>query len=456
MPAEPVEVKRLPAPRSAQAQAAPALRRELGLLEVVTITVGSMIGTGIFIFPATVATAFPDPWTMAALWAAGGVVSMAGALSFAELVTMFPASGGPYVFAREAFGRLPGFLAGWSMLLGKIFVGPAVALAFALYVSFLFPLTPRGLVLIAAWALVATAFINWLGVRFGGWTQNVFTFAKVAALAVVIGLAAFLADPAARGPPLAAPTAAASAALIGVVFAYNSWFNPTFVAEEVKRPDRDLPLGLALGVALVTVVYVAASLAFWWILGSEAMAASVGDRANPVAARAAAAAVVWGGVVIAWGVLLSTFGNINGGTLVTARLALAMGRDGFLPRFDRVNARGTPGIAIWVVCAVEVALVFLVSFEGLAAFGTFVTWLFLAVVVASVYWFRAKAPDAPRPYRAWGYPVTPAVFLAGTTAFLVLLAIEDPRSAAIGLAVIAAGLPLFLLAAKRLRTPALA
>lgn len=446
MAAQPVGVERLSTPpaRTGAGAGGGALRRELGLLEVTTLVVGSMIGTGIFIFPATVAGAFPDPWTMSLLWAAGGIVTICGALATAELVTMFPSSGGPYVFLRESFGKLPGFLAGWSMVVGKVFIGPAVALGFARYLSFVIPLTDRGIILMAAWALVTTTFINWLGVRFGGWTQNIFTFLKVAALGFVLVVAAFLSDPAARGPELTTATVSASAALVGIVFTYNSWFNPTFVAEEVKRPERDLPLGLIYGVAAVTVIYVAASLAYWWALGSAEMAGS-----TRVAATAAGKVFGWGGLLVAWGVLVSTFGNLNGGTLVTARVALAMGRDGFLPKVDRINRRGTPGVALWAFAALEVALVFFVDFSGLAAFGTFVTWLFLALVVASVYWFRARAPDLPRPYRAWGYPWTPAIFLAGTTAFLVLLAYQDPRAALIGLLVIAAGLPFYLVGRRR-------
>ncbi|MHB8585506.1 MAG: APC family permease [Thermoplasmatota archaeon] len=422
-----------------------SLRRELGLLDVTTLAAGSMIGAGIFFAPQVVAQAFPSPWIMALVWLAGGIVSLAGALSMAELTTMFPVSGGPYVFVRNAYGDRAGFLSGWAMLLGKLFVGPAVALVFARYVAFLVPVSTTGVLLLAIWAIVAVTFANWLSLRLGAAVQTLSTILKIAALVTVMLLALLFAMP---GSPLAgsattpsvsaAPAAAApgAVALVTILFAYNSWFNPTFVAEEVRDPSRDLPRGLALGVIIVTVVYVAASAADWILLGTAGMAGSA-----TVAADAASRALPWGGALVAGGVMLSTFGNLNGGTLVTARLEYAMAQGGHLPQIlGRVSRRGTPAPAIITTAALAVGLVVFVDFQSLVGAGVFVTWLFLAFAVASIFSFRRSERDAPRPYRTWGYPLTPIVFLAGTGFVLAFEILSQPTSAGLGVGALALGL----------------
>jgi len=405
--------------------AARGLRREISLTAATAIVIGSVIGSGIFRTPSLVAQQFPQAWVILLLWTLGGLVTIAGALTVAELATMYPRAGGPYVFVKEAFGETPGFLAGWIyFVLGKLAIGAAVAIVFAEHASFLaeeylgFPLSESGILFLAAWALVVLTFVNWIGLRFGAGVNTFLTVLKALALAAVTLMAfAF-----ARGDPTAAPTAAPfegggglAVAVLAVLFAYNSWINATIVGEEVKDPARNLPRSLFWGTLLVTVLYVGANASYLWILGPDGMA-----RNALVATAAASRVVAWGGVFIAASVLVSAFGNLNGGILTGARLPFSMARDGFLPRaIARVNERHVPDGALFLELAGFLVLLFgLRTFTALIAAATFASWLILAAICVGFFVLRRTAPDVDRPYRVHGYPFVPAVF-ALAAAFVV-------------------------------------
>jgi basic amino acid/polyamine antiporter, APA family len=415
------------------------LRRELGLLDATAITVGSIVGSGIFFVPAQVAAEFPDAALILGLWVLGGLVSLAGALSVAELAAMRPRAGGPYEFVRAAFGPVPGFVAGWSyFVLGKAAIAAAVLLVFAEHAAFFFGLTPLGKQLLAIWALGSLTLINWLGVRQGARVQNAFTALKVAALLVLIA-AALLLGPSAPSQASIVGTASLSTALLLILFAYNAWINATMLAEEVRAPERNLPRALVLGTVGAMVLYLLANVAFLKVLGPAGMA---GTRL--VAADTLQRTFALGGAFIAASVLVSAYGNANGGTLTGARIPFAMARRGELPAFvGKLNAKGVPGVALWVHLAIAAALILTGTFQAAATLGVFAIWLVLVLVGAAVFVERRRNPGLTRPYRVPFYPVLPAVFLAGATLVVALRVVERPFDAGLAVVVMLAGLPLY-------------
>lgn len=416
------------------------LRRELGLFDATMVTVGSIIGSGIFFVPSAVAREFPDAAGILALWVIGGLVSLAGALSVAELAAMYPKVGGPYVFVREAFGSTAGFVAGWSyFILGKAAIAAAVLFVFAEHAAFFAGLTPLGKQLLAVWAAGSLTFINWLGVRQGARVQNVFTALKVGALLALVGAAFLLAGPSAApaAPPLAG-TASLSTALLLVLFAYNAWINATFLGEEVRQPERNLPRALVLGTLGVMAIYLLANLAYLHVLGAQGMA-----RSGLVAAETMQRVLAFGGAFIAASVLVSTYGNTNGGILTGARIPLAMAQRGELPaRLGELNARGAPGLALGLQFALTAGLILTGTFQGAATLGILATWGVLVFVAAAVFVLRRRAPDAARPYRVPLYPWLPAAFLAGALFVVAVRVREEPWQALLAMAVMLGGLPL--------------
>lgn len=420
-----------------------ALRRELGVLDATAVTVGGIIGSGIFFVPAQVAQQFPDAGTILLLWVAGGLVSLAGALSVAELATMYPRAGGPYVFVREAFGSAAGFVAGWSyFILGKAAIAAAVLLVFSDHVAYFVPLSPLGQQLLAIWAAASLTFINWRGVRQGASTNNVLTALKAAGLVVLVAAALVLAPPASGAPP-GQGAGSLSTALLLILFAYNAWINATFLGGEVRDPGRTLPRALALGTLSVMVLYLLANVAYLHVLGPAGMAQS-GRVATDTLERAMAG----GGAFIAAVILISTYGNTNGGILTGARIPLAMAERGELPSWmGRINERGVPGVALWAQFLLTAALLLTGTFQAAATLGILATWSVLAAVAAAVFVLRRRAPRAERPYRVPLYPWVPAAFLLGALFVVGVRVVEQPMQALLAAGIMLAGLP--YLAARR-------
>lgn len=415
------------------------LRRELGLFDAALVTVGSIIGSGIFFVPSRVAAEFPDATAILALWVVGGAVSLAGALSVAELATMYPRAGGPYVFVREAFGPAAGFVAGWSyFILGKAAIAAAVLFVFSDHAAFFLGLTDLGKQLLAVWAAASLTFINWLGVRQGAAVNNVLTLLKAGGLVVLVA-AVFLLAPGAA-PAAAAPalgTGSLSTALLLVLFAYNAWINATFLGEEVRDPARTLPRALAYGTVAVMALYLLANLAYLHVLGPGGMAGSA-----LVATDTMGRAVAGGGAFIAGVILVSTYGNTNGGILTGARIPLAMARRGELPAaLGRLNAKDVPGAALGLQLLVTAALILTGTFQAAATLGVLATWAVLAAVAAAVFALRRRAPAAERPYRVPLYPWVPAAFLLGALFVVGARVVEQPVQAVQAAAVMLAGLP---------------
>ena len=422
------------------------LRRELGLLDATMINVGTMIGSAIFIAPAIVALHLTGSVPAVGVWVVGGVVSLLGALCVAELGGAFPEAGGQYVYLREAFGPVWGFLYGWAAfaVINTASVA-AIAVAFAAYAGFFVSLSPSGSQLVALVSIIALTALNCRGVRLGAITQNVLTIAKMAALGLLIvaGLALPGGSAANLSPLLPAPGGGLAGplglALIAVLWAYDGWIETTYVGSEIRDPGRVLPRSIILSTVIVIALYTLASLAYVWVL-------SPGDVAGSTLVASDAARVTLGeagAALVALAILVSTLGANNGIILTAARIPYAMARGGhFFAWAGRVHPRwATPVIALVVQGAISVALLFTGTYEQLATYVVFASFVFYGMSSAAVIRLRRTRPDLPRPYRAWGYPVTPLVFI-GFAAWLVGNTIaEAPRDAAIGAGIILAGLP---------------
>jgi APA family basic amino acid/polyamine antiporter len=415
------------------------------------LVVGSMIGSGIFIVSAESARLVGTPARLLAVWILAGVLTLLAANACAELATMFPLAGGPYVFFREAYGPLAGFLFGWTTVLviqtGTI---AAVAVAFSKFFGLLVPSAAGGATkTVAALVVLVLTGTNALGLRVGTRVQNVLTVLKVAALlaltagGIVFGRApAEAAAAAAETPALGALVLAFALALVGPAFSQSAWTNVTFPGAEVAEPGRTFPRALLLGCALVAGLYVLANVGYLRTLGLSGIAHAPQDR---VGTAAAAALVPGGGAWMAAAILVSTFGCANGLVLSGARVVYALAADGYLPAAAaRLNRAGVPGVALALQAAWALVLVLSGTYTDLLRYVVAVEFVVLVLLVLAVPALRRRLPARERPYRAWGHPFTSGLFvlLAGTV--VVLLAVASPRTTLPGFGIVLAGIPVFL------------
>jgi len=447
------------------------LVRGLSLLDATLLIVGSVIGSGIFFAPAIMAGYVQGPGLLLGLWVLGGLLTLTGALSYAELAAAMPRSGGQYVFLSEAFSPVWGFLYGWTFLLAinTGFVA-AVAVAFAKMLGFfvpgvgeeylLFDVGPVHVSTAQAVALGVIALLTWLnvtGLRTGANVQNLFTLAKLLALGILVALAVA----AARGslshfsPFLSLELgpeglklglfAALAGAMSKALFSYDAWYSVTFAAEEVKDPERSLPRSLVLGTLTVTLAYTAAVAAYLYIVPMEEMARIPEDRIATFAAVRMMGPT--GGAFIAVAVLVSTFGCVNGLTLSGARVVYAMARDGlFFRRAAAVHSRyRTPAVALVLHGLVAAALTLTGTYSELLTLTAFSSLLFNVLTIVGLFVLRRKQPDLPRPYRVWGYPFVPLAFVAVALFFLVYMPVADPWYTGFGVLLTVTGVPFYYL-----------
>ncbi len=423
------------------------LRRDLGLFDATMINVGTMIASAIFIVPAIIAGYLPASALAVGVWVVGGVVSLLGALCVAELAAAFPEAGGQYVYLREAFGPVWGFLYGWATfaVINTASIA-AIGVAFAIYTGFFVPLSPLGIKLVTVASIAVLTVVNCLGVRLGAVIQNVFTVAKIAALALLIVAGLLLPGGSTANFTPIWPTTGGSAllgrlglALIAVLWAYDGWIETTYVGSEVRDPGRNLPRSIVWSTLLVTLMYVLASTAYTYVLSPARAAASELVAAD--AARVTLGAL--GAAFVSAAIVVSTLGANNGIVLTAARIPYAMARGGHFFRWaGMVHPRwATPVPALVVQGVIAAALVFSGTYEQLATYVIFASFLFYAMSCAAVIRLRRTRPEMERPYRAWGYPVTPLVFIAFSVWLVWNTIAEAPRDAAIGATLIAAGLP---------------
>ncbi len=427
------------------------LPRVLGLVDVMGILVGTVIGSGIFIVPATIAGFVESPVLLFAVWVVGGVLSFFGALAFSELAAAFPQPGGMYVFLREAYGRLVAFLFGWTLFF-VIDSGAIATLSMAFsskYLPQFIPLSPPGVKAVAAVFIAVLVAINYAGTRWGARVQNLLMFIKFGAILAVAGVVLvfghgsashFVSPPA--GPVSGALIGGFGLALVASLWAYKGWEAVSFSAGEIKNPERNLPLGLFAGTLLVIVLYLATNVAYLYLFPVDQIA-----RSSRIASDAMNLAVgPLGASIIGFLILLSITGAANGNVLTAPRVFFAMARDGlFFRRFGAVHPRFlTPHVSIVATGAWAIVLSLSGTFEQLATYVIFGQWIFFGLTVAAVMVLRRTRPDLPRPYRTWGYPVTPIVFVVAALYISVNALINSFSNAMAGLAIILLGIPAYL------------
>lgn len=431
----------------------------LGLFSTVMFVVGSVIGSGIFRKPGVMASQIGSPEVLIGVWLVAGLITLIGALVNAEIAAMIPEAGGQYVFFHRMYGPLAAYLFGWANFavintggiasLSFIFAEaiaqfvklpelPASIAALKIHLPFIgdiYPLANAGGKGVAASLIIVLTLVNYLGVKFGSIVQNIFAVAKTAALGAII-LIAFFTPETGRVAHLATdseiirPTglamwAAVAAALSGAFWAYEGWNTVTFIAGEVKQPQRNLPRGLILGMAIVIAVYLLANLAYAWVLPIDEMA-----KSKLVAADVVEKCFRGGGRWIAVGIMISTFGAVSSNVLAGARVYFSMARRNVFPQsLGRAHVRfHTPGASLIVQALWSILLLFSGTFDTITDTLVFVAWIFYAAGAYGLFVLRRKEPDTPRPYKVIGYPWLPWIFIVFAATFLVLTIYNDVSS----------------------------
>jgi basic amino acid/polyamine antiporter, APA family len=487
--------------------------RAIGLFDGTMIVVGSMIGSGIFIVAADISRQTGSAGGLLLTWILTGLLTIAAALSYGELAALFPHAGGQYVYLREAFSPLWGFLYGWTLFLviqtGTI---AAVAIGFARYLGVLFPsISPSIWIipplnfsskfaislsvqqLVAAAMIVFLTFLNTRGVRLGKWIQNIFTSAKMLSLLGLILLCVFVARNATaiadnfshlwaiRGANTITPgvgflrgilptvTAASgwyalllalAVAQVGSLFSADAWNNIGFTAAEVKNPKRDVALSMAFGTIIVISLYCLANLAYLCALPLNQIQNAPDDRVATAALSAIFGAK--GAAIMAAAIIISTFGCNNGLILAGSRVAYAMAKDGlFFKATGKLNDRGVPGVALVYQGVWIVVLILLRTrkpdgsygnlYSNLLDYVVFAALLFYVLTIAGIFVLRIRRPDAERPYKAFGYPLVPLLYIVAATGIMVVLLLYETQTAGMGMIIVLLGVPVYWLWSRRNR-----
>jgi basic amino acid/polyamine antiporter, APA family len=456
------------------------LIKGLGLYDASTIVMGSMIGSGIFIVSAEISREVGSPGLLLLSWVVSGLMTVIAAVTYGELAAMMPQAGGQYVYMREAFGPLSGFLYGWTLFL-VIQTGTmaAVAVAFGKFLGVFFPwvsagntlvnlgtlnlaghpiaLTVSSQQLIAIICLMGLALLNTLGLRTGAWVQNIFTTLKVAALLGVIGIGFAWSG----GHSLAAASSGRgfwqgahwdlatltiiSVALVGPLFSSDAWNNVTFTGAEVINPKRNLPLALFIGTLTICVLYLACNFAYLHVLSFDAIQHAPDDRVATAAAQLVFGSK--GAGLMAAAIIISTFGCINGLTLAGARVYYAMAKDGlFFRSVGQVSHKHhSPAVSLLFQGVWASLLTLSGTYNELLNYVIFAVVLFYILTIVGLFWLRHKRPDAPRPYRAWGYPVLPGLYIMFALFVEWALLTHKALQSVAGLCIVALGIPVFYL-----------
>ena len=461
-----------------------SFKPSLGLFDATMIVAGSMIGSGIFIVSADITRNVGSAGWLIAVWLITGFMTLTAALSYGELSAMFPKAGGQYVYLKEAFNPLAGFLYGWSFFaVIQTATIAAVGVAFSKFAAYLIPVLSEkniiadlGFVTISAAQIVAIilivllTYINTKGIEGGKIIQRIFTSAKLLALFGLIIFGFFLAkhsfwnenwqsgmnamqlEKDASGNFVANGTwfsisgtaliGAIAAAMVGSIFSSDSWNNVTFIAGEIKNPKKNIGLSLFLGTLIVTIIYVCANLMYLNVLPLSGIVGAENDRV-----AVAASNEIFGNVgtyVIAVLIMISTFGCNNGLILAGARVYNTMAKDGlFFKKAADLNKNAVPEFALWVQCIMAGVLCLSGQYGNLLDMVSFVVVLFYAITIIGIFRLRKTRPDIERPYKAFGYPVLPAIYIFLALVFCVFLIIMKPTYAGIGLGIVVAGIPVY-------------
>jgi APA family basic amino acid/polyamine antiporter len=438
------------------------LVRALGAWDGALITIGSVVGTGIFLTTSDMARVLPHPGLIVLVWLVGGLLTLAGALTYAELGVLFPRAGGIYDFLKEAYGPLWGFLYGWASFFVIMSGGiAALSVGFGEYLGSFFPFLSTGHVLVSApigpwrWtlsggqvagvgAILILTIVNQFGVKEGAWVQNGLTLLKLGGIAVFLVAALTWPSPLPVAAGAVPPHALAGfgVAMIAALWTYDGWYGLTFSAGEMKDPGRNLPVGIILGTAGVVSLYVLVNVVFVRTLSVAEMAS------HPRIAEAVAAALLgpMGARLLSAVVVVSALGCVSATILYSSRIYQPMAADGvFFRSLAVIHPRyRTPVRSLWAQSLWAIVLTVSGTYDQLFTYVVFAALLFHVATGASVFVFRRTRPDAPRPYRVWGYPVVPVLFILASLLLVGNTLLERPRESVLGLVLVSLGVPAYL------------
>ncbi len=460
----------------------------LSAFDATMIVAGSMIGSGIFIVSADITRNVGSAGWLVAVWLLTGFMTLTAALSYGELSAMFPKAGGQYVYLKESYNPLLGFLYGWSFF-SVIQTGTiaAVGVAFSKFAGYFFPaleMTDANILMhigflkiypaqiLSIVTIILLTYINTKGVQGGKMIQSTFTITKLASLFGLIGFGFLLASKASiwdanwtnawemktiasdnSTTPIfgVAILGAIAASMVGSIFSSDAWNNVTFIAGEIKNPKRNIGLSLFLGTLIVTVIYISANLMYLSVLPLNEIANAPADRV-----AVAASNVIFGNIgtyVIAVMIMISTFGCNNGLILAGARVYYTMAQDGlFFKKAGTLNKHAVPAWALWAQCIVAGLLCLSGRYGDLLDMVSFIVVIFYILTIIGIFILRKKRPDLERPYKAFGYPILPAIYILMGTCFCVLLIIYKPNFTWPGLIITLLGVPLYYLALRNQKT----
>ena len=430
----------------------PGFIRSLGLTDSTLLVIGCIIGIGIFRTASRIAAQVPSPGAILALWLVGGLLSLCGALCYAELAAMFPRSGGDYVYITQTYGRFWGFLFGWT----KLFIERTGTIAilgfvFAEYLGKALGYPPDAIRWVAALAVIALTAINVAGIRWGTWVQNVFTVLKVATLCAIVTIGLGVPAPqAAASAPASFGIGSLGVALVFVLWTFGGWTEAAYVAEEVKHPQRTVPRAIIGGVLITTALYVLVNAIYLRHIPMSELP-STPLVASAVMQRALGHA---GAVFIGWMVACSAFGALNGYILTGARILYAIGQDHALfAKLGALDARTrTPATALRLNAAIAILLIFTKTFDQIMTYSTVAISVFFTMAVLAVIILRRTQPALARPYRVWGFPWTPILYSLVMAGFILDVSIREPAESIFGFGLMALGVPLYWLSQRASRT----
>lgn len=453
----------------------------LKLMDATMLVAGSMIGSGIFIVSADITRNVGSSGWLLVVWLITGFMTLTAALSYGELSAMFPKAGGQYVYLKEAYNPLISFLYGWSFFtVIQTATIAAVGVAFAKFTAYLIPAFSEDLVildlgflvispaqLLAIGVIVLLTYINSRGVKSGKTIQTTFTLTKLISLFGLIVFGLFFLDKSvwtnnwenmwqlgslsADGSIASYTTLAAfgaiAAAMVGSIFSSDSWHNVTFIAGEIKNPARNIGLSLALGTIIVTVLYVLTNIMYTGVLSLHDMAYADKDRVAVSAANVIFG--TWGTIIIALMIMISTFGCNNGLIMAGARVYYSMAKDGlFFKKVGTLNKNAVPGFGLWIQCVFACLWCLSGKYGDLLDMISFVVVMFYMLTIFGIFILRKKRPETPRPYKAFGYPVLPIIYILMGLAFCILLIVYKPKFTWPGLIITLVGIPVYYLIKK--------
>ncbi len=427
----------------------PGLLRRLNTFDMTMIVIGSVIGAGIFMTPASIARELPSPLLIVSVWVLGGVTALCGALTYAELGGMMPDAGGVYVYLARAYGGLWGFLYGWAYFVVVNTGGlAAIALVYASYLGYFVHLSAAGIKIVAVAGIVFLTGVNYFGVKLGGTFAGIFTVLKVAAIAGLVVFGFLLGSSNASSFVPFIPKSISghlgssiAIAMVGVLWTYGGWQHATFLAGEARDPRKSLPISIIAGTLLVVAAYVSINLVYLHLLPVASISSSTRVAADAAQSFLGPA----GGTLISVAIIISTFGTAGIYTLSAPRIYYAMAEDGvFFRKTAYIHPKyHTPTYSIIFQSAWVIVLLFSGNFLQLITYAIFADWIFFALTAASVFVFRRKMKELDRPYKTPGYPYTTLFFVAVASWFVINTLVTAPLQSFAGLAFISLGVPIY-------------